>query len=393
MKDILLKLTYASLFVLALGTFTSVSISAVSHILLIIPGIYFFKSTKDKKYSWSYKYLFLMILTIILSVIFNWSDMERPVKNLMKIKYFVIPMLGVYATQKLNDVFLKDKSRRILFYTFLLSTSIATISGLIALKSGFNPLKMKAACHPTRACGLYGMYMTYGYGISLFSVLVWSLILSKHYIVNKYALWTSALLGLIGTIFSYARGGWIGLAAGIGAFLFKKNIKMAIIACVIGVATFGIAIKYNDKVNDMFLKRSGSNQQRIAFYQAAWYAFKEKPVFGWGYRNFEPNVSKIKKQYSIPYESYGGHAHNNLLEHLASTGFIGFIVTLLFFGSWLFEMYRRFDLIGWIGFPFVSSFIISGQFQYTFGDGENLFLIMGFWMITQLKLSGKSNEA
>ena len=41
------------------------------------------------------------------------------------------------------------------------------------------------------------------------------------------------------------------------------------------------------------------------------------------------------------------------------------------------ELYRRDDPFGKIVFPFVIALFISGQFQYTFGDGENAFLIMG----------------
>lgn len=391
MKDIYLKLTYAALFVLAIGTFTSVSVSAISHILLIIPGLYFFYQdfiTKEKPINLkgSSFFLLLMVVSIILSVVFNWDSIERPFKSISKIKYFVIPWLGVFALQRLWDSDFSTKSRKVLLHTFLVATSVATISGLIALKTGFNPLKYKPACHETRACGLYGMYMTYGYGISLYSVLLLSLFFAKQSFVSKVTLIPHFILGFAGTIFSYARGGWIGFLVGAAGFFMKKNLKAAILIVVLGVSSVIIAFYSSASVRHMITQRAASNAQRMAFFETAIIAFKEKPVFGWGYRNFEPNVKKIKKENNIAFPYFGGHAHNNLLEHLASTGAVGFIATLCFFLAWLRESFLRKDVIGYLVFPFALSFLASGMFQYTFGDGENLFLIMTVWMFSRLKI-------
>lgn len=392
MHKISLKLTYASLFILAVGIFTSVSISAISHVLMVIPGLYFFykdfiKKEKPIKLSGSSIFLLLMIGSIILSVVFNLDILENPLKNLFKIKYFIIPWLGVFAVQRLIDEDLTPKKKNILINTFLIATTVATISGLMGLYTGFNPIKMKPACHATRACGLYGMYMTYGYGISLFAVLMTSLVFLKNNIVNKPLLYVSTLFGVIGTILSFARGGWLGYIAGVGAFFFKKNTKLFFISVAVLIALVTGAFFTSSTVKDMVSNRSTSNDQRIAFYQTAYAAFKERPIFGWGYRNFEPNVKEIKKKHNIAYPEFGGHAHNNILEHLASTGIVGLICTLGFFISWLIESYKRKDTIGALTFPFVASFLTSGLFQYTFGDGENLFLIMIVWTISRVNFS------
>ncbi|OUR98884.1 hypothetical protein A9Q84_05580 [Halobacteriovorax marinus] len=390
MNLVSLKLTYAALFVLALGTFVSVSFSALSHILFIVPAIYFFiqdfiKKEKPIKLTYSSIFLLLMMGSMILSVVFNLDILDRPYKNLLKIKYFLIPWLSVFAIQRLVDNYLDEKKKKILIYTFLFATSVATISGLIALYTGFNPVKMKDACHPIRACGLFGMYMTYGYGISLFAVLLTISCLKKINIIRPWALYSSAILAVIGTILSYARGGWIGYAVGVMGYFLKKNFKLFLIFTMVILISFGGAITFSSKVQNMFLSREGSNSQRIAFYETAYKAFREKPAFGWGYRNFESNVKEIKKKHNIAFPEFGGHAHNNLLEHLASTGIVGFLATLGFFIAWLIESFKRRDLIGDLTFPFVLSFITSGMFQYTFGDGENLFLIMGVWALSQLR--------
>ena len=145
----------------------------------------------------------------------------------------------------------------------------------------------------------------------------------------------------------------------------------------------GIGVVSNDKVRETFtsLDRMESVRQRISFFHTAWKAFEEKPVLGYGYRNFEPHVVSIKKQHGIALENHGGHAHNNFLEHLASTGFVGAVSFLLFSLLWLVNSYKREDVVGKITFPIVVSFIVSGMFQYTFGDGENMFFIMLLWAL------------
>ena len=60
------------------------------------------------------------------------------------------------------------------------------------------------------------------------------------------------------------------------------------------------------------------------------------------------------------------------MEYLASTGLLGFMVLFLFHIFWFLETFKRNDLVSNITNPFVIAFFVSGQSQYTFGDGENL---------------------
>jgi O-antigen ligase len=387
MRQISLKLTYASLFVLCAGIFTSVSFSALSHILIAIPGVYFaieYSKKRDFKLPMSFWGVIGIILSITLSVIFNLDILEKPLKNLFKFKYFVLPALGLFAYHYLIKDYLDEKKRTFLLYLFIAATTIATISGLIGLYSGFNPLKMKNACHETRACGLYGMYMTYGYGIALFQILLTGIILRRKGIfenLNKYFLYAAWIINFAGLFLAYARGGWIAFLAAVPFFFFKENKKVFISIGLAGLLFAGGSFAVSQKVRDTVLKRKGSNDQRLAFYSAAYNAFKEKPLFGYGYKNFESNSKDIKKRHKIPFAYQSGHAHNNFMEHLASTGAIGAIAFLLFCLFWGIETYKY----SYLGFPFFVGFFTSGMFQYTFGDGENMFLIMAIWALTALE--------
>ena len=246
---------------------------------------------------------------------------------------------------------------------------------------------MKDACHASRACGLFGMYMTYGYGISLFNILVAGLLVFKKDLKNivptPFIIFV-LVINIIGMHLSYTRGGVLGFLFALPFFYLKDYKKKFLSIGLAGLLILFGAFTFSPKVKDMFMNRQASNTQRLAFYEAAFYAFKEKPILGWGYRNFQPNVTSIKKKYDIAHPNRGGHAHNNLLEHLASTGILGFIAVLGFFVSWMYESYKRNDFIGKISFVFGVSFFTSGLFQYTFGDGENVFMLMGVWVISQI---------
>ncbi|TNF30470.1 MAG: O-antigen ligase family protein [Deltaproteobacteria bacterium] len=386
-NNLALHLSFASLVILAFATFTSLSISAGAHIFIVVPGIYFFfKHFKQKRQlPWSAKVLFLLFVTVIASVLVNTAIIEHPVRNILKGKYFLFALFFLVSFKEVFKNYMNEKRIRILLWLFLIATTLASLSGIIGLYTGFNPIKFKAACHPTRACGVYGMYMTYGYGISLFMVLLSGALLYRDKFQNYVPTWllgAAFVINLAGLHLSYARGGLLGFLVALPFFFIKKNIKLFFGVMIAGVLVLGGTMLASESVRDMFFKRGHSNDQRLAFYEAAYRAWSEKPILGWGFRNFEPNTVKIKEKYNIAHTTYGGHAHNNLLEHLASTGIIGFVLVGFFHLFWLLEMWQRDDWIGDMILPFVVSFTVAGLFQYTFGDGENLFLITAIYALS-----------
>ncbi len=387
LETTLYHLTYASLIVLSLGIFTSVSFTALAHIFLVIPGVYFcfknYRSVKFSKTSWA---LLGVVVTIVLSLIFNLDIVPRPWATLLKIKYFVIPLLGVCALHAIPPKYFTNRRISIVLNLFLFATTVASLSGIVAYYTGYNYLRGKASCHPDRACGLYGMYMTYGYGLSLFMVLLTGILLYRDEVKKWIPTWWMGLafaINLLGLYLAFCRGGWIGYAVALPCFFLKKNKKMIMALVTISVFLVILAFNFFAPLKQMAANREGSNAQRISFAQTAIVAFKERPFFGWGYRNFEPNVKALKEKYNIDHKYFGGHAHNNYLEHLASTGIFGCIALVIFSLLWAYENYKRDDLVSRLTFPFAISFIVSGQFQYTFGDGENIFLIMAVFMISE----------
>lgn len=395
-----LPMTFYAFMVWALFTFTAFSASALGHILLFIPGVYFtylfWKNREGKMPLSSWALLGLVIISVI-SIFLNTSLIAHPGKNLFKLKYFIIAYLGIPATFYLWINYLNTRRLRLLLNTFLVTSAIASASGLIGLASGFNPLRFKAACHATRACGMYGMYMSYGYGIQFVVLLLLGVLLFKNELIeyfNEKIAWVSFIINGAGLFFSYTRGGWIGFLFGAVLLLFFKNKKWFVVTLLLGVLGFSGLVKFNDNVHNMFFSktRQYSNDVRVSQWKASYEAFKEHPIWGVGFRNFEPLSGKIKKEKGIEFPNFFGHAHNNFIEHLASTGILGFISLTLFHFFWFWEALRSRHSMGWIMASIVVALTISGQFQYSLGDGENLFVIMAFYMLFSSKLIEKQQE-
>jgi O-antigen ligase len=384
-------MTYLSVAVVALSSMTSVSLGALSHLLIIAPGLYFFWHAEDKfrGLTWSQWSLIGLVDAIILSVLFNWNSIGEPVGVIMKAKYFFLTVLGLYAYRNSFKVFLTPKRIRLLVTLFLVATTLATVSGLIALWTGFNPLRFKEACHETRACGVFGMYMTYGYGISLASILMLGLVLYREKLQSYLSLpllYSATIISIIGLYFSFARGAWIGFFVAL-PFFFLRSHKKAFLGTIIGVVVVAaLLLQFNSQVRQTFFSsdRLSSNSNRLSMYQAAWIGFKESPIVGLGFRQFEPHSKRIKTENNLGFTDFAGHAHNNFLEHLASTGLLGFLALLFFHIFWFIEMLKRKDVVGDIVLPFIVVFSVSGLFQYNVGDAENLFMIMMVYALSQI---------
>lgn len=355
-------------------TFTSTAMMAFANLFLFLAGVVYFSPKRLLKTKSSLS-LIGFFLVCVASVLANTDIIEKPGSQILKLSYFVVALLSIPAlTLWMERSSLRQK--KTLIALFLFSTTLATVAGAVGLWTGFNPIKWKEACHPVRSCGLYSQYMTYGYGLSM--VLVLMIGARVHYkkfadVLPKIILLDAVILiNMIGLFLSYTRGAWLGLLIGVPLIFFPKSPKKFIMVGITGIVAIVVTLGLSSDFRQKLLDRERSNSERLSFFTTAVYAAKEKPLFGWGYKNFESRVIRLKAKYDLPHPERGGHGHSNYFEHLGSTGFLGLSFFLLFLSFWLFESYRANPIV----FGFVGNVMISGHFQYTFGDGENTMVIM-----------------
>jgi O-antigen ligase len=378
-------LIYGSLFVLALSLLTSMTLLGLVHILILVPSIYFINKTNFKAFPKSTWALLGLCSAIILSVIVNFSIMHEGLKPIMKVKYFLFGFLMIAPFSWYFKNYFNEKKIKILFNMFCVASVVAGIAGTIGRYTGFNPVSMKAV-NWDRNAGLFGHVLNYAHNLAFFQIILLGVILNSKEIsrfINKKFLYFVFVFNCYALYTTLTRGAMLAFLAAIPFYFFRNNKKIFISTMVL-IALGGFTAY---KISGKNLLRSDSDIERVSQWKAAWAGFKERPVFGYGYLNFEQHSKEIKIRNNIEKQDFTGHAHNSELEILASTGLVGFIFYILWVFNWFMEMYKRDDIISKIGLPFIVAFLVGGLTQSTISLGVNLFFILSFYSISQINFT------
>lgn len=367
--------------VLAIGLLTSPTILALSHILMIVPMIYFLPKADYKNYQKSAWALLALAGFLILSVLVNQDIAVKGYAPLSKIKYFLFAFLMIAPYQWYFKKHMTDKKISWLLYGFCGATTFATVVGIYSKTRGYNPITMRNV-DVVRNAGFFGMVMNYAHNLAFFLIIVTGLVIYRKRIakyINLNFLYVVFGVNLIGLYLTYTRGAWLAYLAAVPFFLFKTNKKYFVTISIVLLIIGGIFFKFAGNA----VVRPESERQRISQWQAAIEAFKERPVLGFGYLNFEQHSYDLKKRYDLPEKKFGGHAHSNLFEILASAGVFGFVAFVLWLFFWFKEVHERIDVVALVSLPFIVVFFVGGLTQSTISLGINLFFVMGGYCLLQ----------
>jgi O-antigen ligase len=394
----MVKLMTGAFYIWAISVFTSITNTSGYHSFMVIPGVYAaYQLINSKKYFVSKSQMWMGVFTLVtfLSIIMNLDIIESPFFHFRKTKYYIALFLTPYALYFFRDKFRDPKFFSRLFHLICIFSAIASVTGMIALKLGYNPLKFgKPLYVPGRNSGLYHTCMTYAYGLSMFLVMKVSMLINFEKFkdkVNFKVLIITLVINCVGLYFSFTRGGVLAFLVISPLCFWWKNRKVtySLFSMVIVVVVVIAGLKASGKFDGWLRNKTVSNQTRITQYKAALYAFKESPIYGKGYRNFSFLCRDLKKKYNITknkiYLAFRNHAHNNYLEVLSGTGILGFISFMMFFFFWIVEL-RSTVIMKYIGIPMVFNFLFSGLFQSTINDGANLFFVSGIYAFTLLEV-------
>ena len=194
-------------------------------------------------------------------------------------------------------------------------------------------------------------YMVIQSGDMAMSLGIFSMVISLHYLKEKKTLLsllalTAAFLGILASLLSGARGGWvitpfvlIGLLV-INRHLISKKIVVGIVLAGIGLGS----VSYNSvekRVNQVFSNLNQSTEKNIAntssgarleMWESGLYAFSSEPIFGIGYQNRQHfNQKLVDNKLVDPIVLQFGRLHNSFIEELSIKGLIGIIALMFFF--------------------------------------------------------------
>lgn len=378
----MIKVTSLSLFFLAAGILTSVTILSAYQILFAIPlAFYFFDAIKKKDFSLPKSAWFLLVFSLValISLIINFDIIPNPTKNFGRLKYFIYGFGGIFVFRHwLSQV--SDKTLKILANTFFLSVIVA----------GFYAIYNYTISVDGRSEGLTDT-MRYGYGSAMFLLSTISAVLHQEKIkgwLDLKMVIPAIIIGFIGMYLTYTRGALLGFLCGIPFVLYFYRPKLGLILG--GIAFLGIL-----GLGGMYLFGSGNYQSRFLVnknnpsdvirrsqWEAAIIATKEKPILGWGLSNFHSQLKRIKNDYDLDAKDYNdAHSHNLFLEVASGTGLIGLFFFLAWIITWAIECFQKAGLTRALVIPFGVAFVVSSQFEVTF-DANNASMIFFFYSLS-----------
>ncbi|WP_242597102.1 O-antigen ligase family protein [Billgrantia sulfidoxydans] len=156
-----------------------------------------------------------------------------------------------------------------------------------------------------------------------------------------------ALMGILGSLFSGSRGGWIGfpfvllvLYRGYGRQL-SARLKVAALALMVTGAMLvyampqtGVQPRIHQAFDNISQYASGENRRtslgdRFEMWRGSALLVLEKPFIGWGTEGYKEGMQRLADKGVInPYVTRYGHVHNEFLDALVKRGLIGLAVLL-----------------------------------------------------------------
>ena len=183
-------------------------------------------------------------------------------------------------------------------------------------------------------------------GVLCMAGLGWA-VLQRHRGVWVALLLAGAAGGVMGSLFSGSRGGWVGfpivllvLYRAYGTQLSTSWKVAAMSAVLIGgltvyaVPQMGVQARVHQAFNDVALYVSGENRStsvgsRFEMWRGAAQLIQEKPLMGWGSNGYADAMADLGEAGVISAEAARyGHAHNEFIDAFAKRGLLGLAVLL-----------------------------------------------------------------
>lgn len=164
-----------------------------------------------------------------------------------------------------------------------------------------------------------------------------------------------AVGGVLASIFSGTRGGWLVVPLVLGIFYVGYTHRwrarwrwlgmcsvFALILVVYAIPQSGVAKRMDKAMNEVHRYIEGvgvgSVGARLEMYRGALWLIREQPVMGYGHQGYEPAMQTLKTKGVLrPELGNYWHAHNDLLDAWVRRGALGFLMVL---GLYLVPLWR-----------------------------------------------------
>ncbi len=331
--------------------------------------------------------IFGFILAVFLSLVANGVPINNFVYDMGRVRNFVLLLTFSYSFQVI------PKLRRLLII-FVVSSTLVGIYAIWQHFSGTEILwrgrfldAISEGAKRYASNGFFGLSIYFAHSATMWTTVPWAALLlsSKGRGPREKILFAMALaINFAAVICTFKRGAWLSLLVALPLMSFyvqKKWITRSIFG-VLGVFLILFCVSDNIRLRALstFDNTSFSNGQRLNLWAANIQMFKEHPLLGVGFIENEPLSKIYYEKLNIP-NGLIGHAHNNFLGILSSTGLVGFFFFLWFIAAAMIAAHKtylelphekywaRVIVLSSIGAQWV--FHIGGLTQWTFGVWSN----------------------
>ncbi|HEX4925893.1 MAG TPA: O-antigen ligase family protein [Bdellovibrionales bacterium] len=233
--------------------------------------------------------------------------------------------------------------------------------------------------------GFLSHHLTYGYsfGMLICFPLAALLLGRRRPIMFRLLCTLSVLLIGLSLLWTYGRGVWMATALAffvLAAYVSKRHlVAFLVIIGIIGGVLYTGDSGFQERFASMWASNYTSNTDRQDLWRANLAMFQDYPWLGVGYGQNEEILHKYYDKLDIA-NTFGGHAHNNYLQMLSTTGLLGMICYMLFILSFLLTTHRlwmevpkthywhRVLVLGALGAQVTMH--AGGVTQWNFGDAE-----------------------
>ncbi len=246
----------------------------------------------------------------------------------------------------------------------------------------FAPVEGATTC---QSIGFMSHHLTYGYSAGMFICFAFAgfLLGKRKSTWHRIGFFISTVVIALSLLWTYGRGVWIAVILAffvMTSYVSKKHFfSFILIAAIIFGVVYTSNPELKERFNSIWSDQNFSNVERQGLWKANFEMFKDHPWLGVGYGQNLPRLQEYYQKVNVTRE-WGGHAHNNYLQMLSTTGILGFFCYMLFILTFLLMTHRL-----WLEVPethFWHRVIILGALgaqiclhtggitQWNFGDAE-----------------------
>jgi O-antigen ligase len=182
---------------------------------------------------------------------------------------------------------------------------------------------------------------------------------------------------------TFTRSAWIGFVVALGVvFAVRKRVLLSVLVAALVLVYVLAPAGFQDRITSIVDLKHERNVERVYMWKAGFEIFKDHPLVGVGLMD----LSEIYDRYRPPEAREDhGHFHNIFIQVAAARGAVGLVAFFYLLWAMGAAIWRGFRLsreespfagaLALGAFGAYLGFIVSGLFEWNFGDSEVIMLV------------------